>query len=642
MARKLIILALLLWPLLSPAQHVQVSAQVQDANGDLYSNCSGNASFRGQASSGGPYLLSGSTFQTTAGIFCDSQGNFSVTLADNNQISPTPSQWNFSICSAAGYTGGPFCFNILLTITGTTQNITSQIAAIAPVLPVSGTVNLSAPPRVGNVTPNTGAFSDLVVGKSVTSIGDSFGFCFNVSTLSCWFNVFASERGITATNSAVSSTGVADPGQFGVVAPLVNTSPFVNYAYCCAINDMRNNLTSGQQGLWQQGYEALLWWLATPETNKVRSTSASVTYAGTWVLPPSNYSGNMNSCQSNGATASFSVYGSDIVVIGGYQVGNSSTWNVSVDGAYTTPTITTSTNSFPTVAFNTNYGPNFVHISGLVEQTHNIVFTCVTASAGNPGYFIAGGTSFGVGASGPFVYALETTKLVNGCGANCGYHLLSTNCSDPCGSDILVAQFDMLEAQAVHDLANVGLNVILIPLNAAYVPVLNTTTQSDGVHPNNTGSTQIGNALIAAAKGYLTPMDRSASQTFTSLNPCTANASGGGMLAVGGLGVGAANSCPAGMQRGDIWASQTDTVGRIGLGHDGTVVIARNGNAISTNGTSLCLNGTTTCIYTGAGAPSTGCGASNTGSIYMRNDAPSASTVEYVCQGSTWTAVTVP
>ena len=135
---------LLLLSLSSPlwAQHVQVSGQLMDSNGTLYSNCHGSAAFIGQNSTpgAGPYLLSGSTFQTVANIFCDSQGNFAVTLADNNLISPTPSQWNFSVCSASGYLAGPFCLNALITITGTSQVITTTLQAVAPILPI--TLNL--------------------------------------------------------------------------------------------------------------------------------------------------------------------------------------------------------------------------------------------------------------------------------------------------------------------------------------------------------------------------------------------------------------------------------------------------------------------------------------------------------------------
>jgi hypothetical protein len=422
---------------------------------------------------------------------------------------------------------------------------------------------------------------DFGPGTTLKTFGDSFGFCFNVTQTSCWAQVFSTDKNYAYINNAVSSTGVADAGQFGNVVQVVNTAPYLNYAYCCAINDMRNNLNSGQQGLWQQSYEALLWWLATPESSKTRSSAACSPSWG-----PINYTNNLYSTTTNGATCSFSTYGSDIVIIGAYQLANSSTTNATIDGIYTTPTITTDTNAFATVQFNQNFGPTFIHLTGLVEQTHTVTFTCVSASAGNPCYFIAGGSSFGVGAAGPLVYALETTKLETS--PDDGYSVTSANCGGPCGSDALVAKFDMLEAQAVNDLHNMGLNVLLAPLNNTYIP--NTTnTQSDGVHPNNTGSTLIGQALIAAAKGYLTPMDRGASATFTSLNPCTANATGGGLFAIGGLGVGAANACPPGMLRGDGAFSEFDTIGEIFLGHDGSGILNRTGNNWSISGNNVGL-----------------------------------------------------
>src|SRR6266576_3601713 len=106
-----------------------VTAQVKDTNGALYSNCQWSVVFVGENTTPGapPYapanLLNGQ--QGT----CDSFGNIATTgidLADNiNTVTPTPSQWSFSICSASGYIGGPFCkTNILFTITGATQDPT--------------------------------------------------------------------------------------------------------------------------------------------------------------------------------------------------------------------------------------------------------------------------------------------------------------------------------------------------------------------------------------------------------------------------------------------------------------------------------------------------------------------------------------
>jgi hypothetical protein len=150
--RKWLTILLLLLPTASVAQTLQitaVTAQVKDLNNALYSNCQWSVVFVGQNTQPvGPYqpqnLLVGQ--QGT----CDSLGNLNVNLADNIvTVTPTPSQWLFNICSAAGYLGGPFCFTKLQTVTGVTQNLTSTFQALAPLLPVSGgggTGNVSTTP----------------------------------------------------------------------------------------------------------------------------------------------------------------------------------------------------------------------------------------------------------------------------------------------------------------------------------------------------------------------------------------------------------------------------------------------------------------------------------------------------------------
>lgn len=129
-------------PLWAQSGTTLVTAQVTDVNGNLYSNCQWSVVFVGQNATpgAGPYapapLLNGQ--QGT----CDSQGfiggSTGISLADNiNTVTPTPSQWQFSVCSASGYLGGPYCFSTLLTITGTTQNISAQLQKVAPILPAS-------------------------------------------------------------------------------------------------------------------------------------------------------------------------------------------------------------------------------------------------------------------------------------------------------------------------------------------------------------------------------------------------------------------------------------------------------------------------------------------------------------------------
>ena len=139
------VLAALLLPASGFCQFTSVQAQVKDANGKLWSNCTVNASFVPSPSATTQPLLNGSTFQTTVPVVqCDSMANLTLTLADNNQVqdghtAPPASQWNINVASdSVCFAGQKFYFNARLTITGGSQNITAALTADAPILPTCG------------------------------------------------------------------------------------------------------------------------------------------------------------------------------------------------------------------------------------------------------------------------------------------------------------------------------------------------------------------------------------------------------------------------------------------------------------------------------------------------------------------------
>lgn len=133
MRRLIFTLLLLSAPAL--AQKTTVTALVVDANGTVYQNCRYSVTFVGQSSLPGPYLVSGSVFQTDfPGSNCDSSGNLSIQLYANSLISPTPSQWRFDVCDQTG----KFCGVLLATIAGGSQNISAGLTAILPLLPAGG------------------------------------------------------------------------------------------------------------------------------------------------------------------------------------------------------------------------------------------------------------------------------------------------------------------------------------------------------------------------------------------------------------------------------------------------------------------------------------------------------------------------
>ena len=141
--RKIFFLALLLlWAVSARAQsgYTIASGYVLDPNGNPYQQCKGNAAFVPSPSATTVPLLNGSTFQTDVPInSCDSFGLLTIMLADNGVVSdghttPPASMWNFAISSQDGKTS----FQCKMTITGSTQTITSQLQTCAPILPAGG------------------------------------------------------------------------------------------------------------------------------------------------------------------------------------------------------------------------------------------------------------------------------------------------------------------------------------------------------------------------------------------------------------------------------------------------------------------------------------------------------------------------
>src|SRR6266403_4612584 len=193
------------------ASATTVTGQVKDPTGLLYRSCQGSASFAGQNATpgAGPYLLGGvSVFQTVVPIFCDSFARFTVSMADNNLVTPTPSQWRFSLCSATGaYPGPPICFNALITITGTSQDVSAALqAAAAPLPPYTVTL------ETNGVLNGSQSLLNLKNGSNVTIVDDGFG-------------------GVTIGSSGSGGGGgggLPDPGNNGLVGRIaLNTTTAV-------------------------------------------------------------------------------------------------------------------------------------------------------------------------------------------------------------------------------------------------------------------------------------------------------------------------------------------------------------------------------------------------------------------------------
>ena len=137
------------------AGYTTVTARVVDRNNQPYSNANYSVEFVNLNQVPGspvPNLGNNAQFQTQImGNQCDSDGNLSVVLADNNAVSPQPSQWIFTICSR--FYPVPrtrFCFVWQGTITGATMDISIPLQAASVLLPIEA---LSSATALSSITP---------------------------------------------------------------------------------------------------------------------------------------------------------------------------------------------------------------------------------------------------------------------------------------------------------------------------------------------------------------------------------------------------------------------------------------------------------------------------------------------------------
>jgi len=216
-----------------------VTAVVRDANNAIYSNCQWSVVFVGENTTpgAGPYLPDSYT-QGQQGV-CDGSGNLGpIQLGDNiNTITPVPSQWSFSICSGVGYPGGVRCkSNILITITGTSQDISSTLQPLLPLLPIlnGGCLNAVCASLSGN-NAFTGSNTFTNIASATFSGAATFNNLTTFSNTGNFTNVLPITNGMTSIIS-----GCNPNTNFGVQGGKGYTNAFVG------CTDMPNGATNQQ------------------------------------------------------------------------------------------------------------------------------------------------------------------------------------------------------------------------------------------------------------------------------------------------------------------------------------------------------------------------------------------------------------
>lgn len=176
MWRKILFALLLLAA--SAAGQTVVSGTVVDPNGVPYAN---GTIMPTLVTPGGPspyFTATGAPYITpSTPTKLDSTGTFAVALADNTTLSPASTTWNFTVCSGPGSImpaagTGSQCFSLAspITISGSTQNISTNLNAVAPYLgraPSAGGANIP----VGVTVTNVGAAGSTLYTYGVSGTG---------------------------------------------------------------------------------------------------------------------------------------------------------------------------------------------------------------------------------------------------------------------------------------------------------------------------------------------------------------------------------------------------------------------------------------------------------------------------------------
>ena len=208
------------------AQFTNVQGTVRDPSGFAYANCSLVIVFIASPTATlAPTLPNGAPFPTIIPqTQCDATGHFAATVADNllvvdgHTAGQLTSQWSFRFCSGPGVTP-QVCFTYQGVITGSLQDITSQIAAVPPPsLPSTGGggggPGPPGPPGTA-ATINVGTTTTLLPGQqaTVTNSGSSSAATFN-------FGIPSGQPGDAGPPGPVGLTGPAGPpGTASIIIP---------------------------------------------------------------------------------------------------------------------------------------------------------------------------------------------------------------------------------------------------------------------------------------------------------------------------------------------------------------------------------------------------------------------------------------
>ena len=347
---------------------------------------------------------------------------------------------------------------------------------------VSGNIGVNTPPSQssislkGNVDVKGGVIN---TGDTVTCFGDSITA--GERTTIAYANLIAEAKGWTITNKSKSGCELGDffTNIYGTTI-CGNSNSFILPGF----NDMRHWGANPDSllGFKRELYSALAW-LSIPTSRIIQAQSTAITYSAGW-LNTSNWGILQKYSETNGATATFKLYGKTILIDILQFRDITRGVNVTIDGV---DCGTYNGSTYMPTAVPVDYAPFLIRIPNLTDVEHTVV---LTVTDGTQQFYF----NWAVGVSGnysetmPNLYVGNTLRMTT-----TGY--ASTDSTWDNGSDDVVWQFNDIIENAVRDLSEDGLNIAYVDACSHYNPIADVTW--DDCHPSEQGHTHIADAFLS-------------------------------------------------------------------------------------------------------------------------------------------------
>jgi len=342
-------------------------------------------------------------------------------------------------------------------------------------------------------TANTTAsnVSTAYTGRKLRSLGDSFTAGYRATNFYGYVDMLCAELGTTKYDSGIAGGQIVDIAYDMVDSPsnpndIVTILPGFND--CAQFGD---NDSDGRKLLaYKNALSAIVAGMSIPESSLLRGTSSSISYAGTWsstkIDGVSSYAKYTN---VNGATATFNVTGDVLYVNYVQQLGNSSSFSVSVDGVVKATQLSAGYVSNGGAISSRFFESALLRVTGLGSGNHTVILTAIIPDTAF--YFFLQWVSGVPSTCSPIYLAHPCKENATGSAnmASAGYgHYTSAS----------HALFKQASKDIVSELNADGLNLRFVDTDSYSEVYANGEVDADNIHPNDTGHQIIYNAFLSA------------------------------------------------------------------------------------------------------------------------------------------------